>query len=134
MLVRREDRWLLSVRSARAGYAPGTVGLIGGHLELVDHGLGVLEAAARREVWEETGVDLTGVALTYLESVYVPDDGEPQVSVTFLAAAPLDAEPAVQIPAELAEVGWWTAAEVAADRRCPPWLPELLARAEMFTG
>lgn len=130
MLVRREDRWLLSVRSARAGYAPGTVGLIGGHLEVVDHGLNVLEAAARREVLEETGLDLAEVPLTYLESVFVPDDREPQVSVTFLAAAPDGAEAAVQLPDELAEVGWWTATEAAADPRCPPWLPELLQRAE----
>lgn len=133
MLVRRDDRWLLSVRSAEAGYAPNTVGLIGGHLELVDHGLGVLESAARREVLEETGLDLTGVALTYLESVYVPDDREPQVSVTFLADAPIDAEPTAQIPAELAEVGWWTHAEVEQDPRCPPWLPALLRRAEAYS-
>lgn len=130
VLVRRNDTWLLSVRSARAGYAPNMVGLIGGHLEVVDHGLDVLEAAARREVLEETGLDLTGVPLSYVESVFIPDDREPQVAVTFLADAPADAEASVQLPAELAEVGWWTPAQVADDPRCPPWLPELLRRAD----
>ena len=26
-------------------------------------------------------------------------------------------------------MGWWSVEEAAADRRCPPWLPNLLERA-----
>ena len=46
-----------------------------------------------------------------------------------MASAPDGATPYVNAPDELTEVAWWTAADVAADPRCPPWLPALLDRA-----
>lgn len=116
----------MSVRAAQVNYAPGMIGLIGGHLELGDADL---ESVARRELTEETGLELAGVPLTYLESEVIDAAGEAQVTVTFLAPAPPGAEPAVRAPDELAEVGWWSLATVEADPRCPAWLPDLLRRA-----
>lgn len=130
VLLHRDGRWLLSVRSPAAGYAPGALGLIGGHVEAVNPESEVLEATARRELLEETGLDLTGVDLDYLESeFFITGGGEPQITVTFLAPAPADAEARVAAPAELAEVGWWSPEEAAVDPRCPDWLPDLLTRA-----
>ena len=95
-------------------------------------GSGVLEATARREAAEEVGLDLDEVALTYLESAFFTTDaGQGQVSVAFVAHAPADAEPRPADPAEVAAVGWWSADEAAADPRCPPWLPDLLRRADV---
>jgi ADP-ribose pyrophosphatase YjhB (NUDIX family) len=106
------------------------LGLIGGHVEAVRPEPEVLEATARRELLEETGLDLTGVRLDYLESeFFLTNRGEPQVTVTFVAQALLGAEPRLAAPAELAEVGWWSLDEAAADQRCPDWLPNLLERA-----
>jgi 8-oxo-dGTP pyrophosphatase MutT (NUDIX family) len=130
VLLHRDGRWLLSVRSPEVAYAPGGLGLIGGHVEAVDPQPEVLEATARRELLEETGLDLTGVRLDYLESeFFITPQGEPQVTVTFVAPAPSGVVAQVAAPAELAEVGWWTADEAAADPRCPNWLPALLQRA-----
>jgi 8-oxo-dGTP pyrophosphatase MutT (NUDIX family) len=130
VLLNRNGGWLLSVRSPDAGYAPGRLGLIGGHVEVDTPTLNVLEATARREVAEETGLDLTAIPLTYFESeFFVTDRGERQVTVTFVAPAPAGAAAAVAAPAEVSEVGWWTRDEVAADPRCPEWLPDLLDRA-----
>jgi 8-oxo-dGTP pyrophosphatase MutT (NUDIX family) len=130
VLLHRDGRWLLSVRSPAVAYAPGALGLIGGHVEADDPEPEVLEATVRRELLEETGLDLTGVALNYLESeFFVTTAGEPQVTVTFVAPAPAGAGPRVAAPTELAEVGWWSIEEAAADPRCPHWLPELLERA-----
>ncbi len=130
MLLHRDGRWLLSVRSPAAAFAPGALGLIGGHVESVRPEPQVLEATARREMLEETGLDLTGLGLTYLESeFFLTGSGEPQVTVTFVATAPPGALPRVAAPAELTEVGWWSVEEATADRRCPPWLPNLLERA-----
>ena len=132
VLLRRDDRWLLSVRAAGVAYAPGSIGLIGGHVESSAPEPGVLESTARRELVEETGLDLAGVPLRYLESEYfVTPAGEPQITVTFVASAPDDATPYVNAPDELTEVGWWTAAEATGDPRCPPWLPGLLERAAL---
>ncbi len=129
MLVHRDGRWLLTVRRPDARYAAGRIGLVGGHVEPGD-GDGTLEATGRREVAEETGVDLTGVPLTYLASEQrAGDQGRVSIDVTFVAEAPPGAEPELRAPEELTAVGWWTPAEVADDPRCPPWVPRLLQRA-----
>ena len=131
VLLHRNGRWLLSVRSPGVAYAPGRLGLVGGHVEVDSPTRDVLELTARREVAEETGVDLAGVPLTYLESeFFVTEQGERQVTVTFVAQAPAEAVASIAAPAELSEVGWWTREDVAADPRCPPWLPDLLRRAQ----
>jgi 8-oxo-dGTP diphosphatase len=131
VLVHRDGAWLLGVRALGVSYAPGRLGLVGGHVEADAPAARVLEETGRREVAEEVGLDLADVALTYLESEYfVTDDGERQVTVTFLARAPFGQEPRVADPAELTEVGWWTADQAAADSRCPEWLPALLRRAD----
>lgn len=130
VLVHREGRWLLTVRGSDVDDAPGQLGLVGGHVEGTAAGRGVLEATARREAYEETGLDLAGVPLTYLESeLFTTDAGAGQVTVAFLALAPPGATARAADPDEVAEVGWWSVAEAAADPRCPPWLPALLQRA-----
>ena len=129
VLVRRGTQWLLSVRGPQVGYAPGRLGLIGGHVEDDDPAEDVLEATARRELIEETGVDLTGVPLRYLASeLFSAGDDDLQVTVTFVADAPPGIDPA-PLSDELAEVGWWTLTEIEADPRCPSWLPGLIRRA-----
>lgn len=133
MLLARGDHWLLSIRAPTADYAPGSLGLIGGHVEAVDAGSDVLEATARRELEEEAGVDLAGVPLRYLESTLFADGSGLQVSVTFVATAVPDVAAMLRAPDELTEVGWWTAGEAAADPRCPVWLPGLLERAELIS-
>ena len=128
--LHRADRWLLSVRGPRAAHAPGTIGLVGGHLEN-DPGLAVLEATARREAREETGLDLADVVLDYLDSeLFVSDTGAPVLAVTFVGEAPADQEPVLAAPDELAAVGWWSLAELEADQTCPPWTVRLIRRAE----
>jgi 8-oxo-dGTP pyrophosphatase MutT (NUDIX family) len=131
VLVHRDGAWLLGVRAPGVAYAPGRLGLVGGHVEADAPAAQVLEETGRREVAEEVGMDLTEVALTYLESEYfVTERGERQVTVTFLAPAPARQQPRVADPAELTEVGWWTADQAAADPRGPEWLPALLRRAD----
>ena len=131
VLLCRGGRWLLTVRAAGVDDAPGRLGLVGGHVEDPADGSGVLESTARREAWEETGIDLTGVELDYLESEFFQTDaGVGQLSVCYVAPAPAGAQPAVTDPAEVSEVGWWSVAQARADPRCPEWLPLLLERAD----
>jgi ADP-ribose pyrophosphatase YjhB (NUDIX family) len=130
VLLHRDGRWLLSVRGPQAAYAPGEIGMIGGHVETVDQGPGVLEAAGRREVREETGIDLGTTPLRYVDSESFTDEEDAtQISVTFMAEASAGVEATLAAPDELASVGWWTLEQIASDRRSPDWLPPLVARA-----
>jgi 8-oxo-dGTP diphosphatase len=130
VLVHRDGTWLLGVRAPGLAYAPGRLGLIGGHVEADAPAMGVLEETGRREVAEEVALDLTGVPLTYLESEYfVTEAGERQVTVTFLAPAPPGQEPRADAR-ELTEVGWLRTDQAAADPRAAEWLPALLRRAD----
>lgn len=104
--------------------------MVGGHLEQVEPGSQVLEAAGRREVLEETGIDLGAAPLRYLDSALLPGEaGTTQVSVAFVASLGAGIEPTLAAPEELAEVGWWTEDELVRDPRCPDWLPPLIRRA-----
>lgn len=130
VLLHRDGRWLLAVRSPGVAYAPGQLGLIGGHVEPVT-GPDVFENTARREVLEETGIDLTRVELHYLASeLYLGTDGQPVLTVTYAAELPAGVQPQVTAPDELQSVGWWSAAELSTAESCAPWVPALVADAE----
>jgi 8-oxo-dGTP pyrophosphatase MutT (NUDIX family) len=132
VLIRRGNTWLLVQRAPGVAYAPNMIGMIGGHVDVVDPEAGVLEATARREAAEEVGLDLSQVPLTYLESeFFITSGGERQITVTFTAPAPPGDEAYVNAPDELVEVGWWTLDDLEADPRCPPWLPYLIRRASL---
>jgi 8-oxo-dGTP diphosphatase len=132
VLLHRAGRWLLSVRSADVDYAPGQVGLIGGHVEPT-LGPDVLENTARREVLEETGLDLSDTALSYLGSeLYRGAAGQPVLTVTFVGELSEGAEPEVADRAELTAVGWWTPDELAA-ADVPPWILPLVRAAAHLT-
>src|SRR5512132_2650090 len=101
VLIRRGDRWLLVVRGPKVAYAPNTIGMIGGHVEVTEPESAVLEAAARREAAEEVGLDLSDVPLTYVESeFFITTGGERQITVTFMAPALPGNEPSVNAPDE----------------------------------
>jgi 8-oxo-dGTP diphosphatase len=132
VLIQRGDSWLLVVRAPHVAYAPNMIGMIGGHVDLTRPLAGVLEATARREVAEEVGLDLSEVRLRYLESEFlITDKGERQITVTFTAHALPEAEPYINAPDELVEVGWWSVNDLEADARCPSWLPPLIRRAAL---
>ena len=129
VLLHRAGRWLLTVRGPDVAYAAGMIGLVGGHVEPAI-GPDVLEATARRETLEETGIDLAGVDLHYLSSeLYRGPGGRPVLTVTYVAELPDGIEPRVADADEVTAVGWWSAAELAAAPNCSPWIPPLVAAA-----
>lgn len=137
--LHRDGHWLLTVRGKQASHAPGTIGLVGGHLEPGAAPSGsepalleadVLENNARREAREETGVELAGADLVYVGSeAFRSDAGHVVLAVTFVAEVPAGVEPVLAAPDELDAVGWWTLAELEQDPRCPPWTLRLVRRA-----
>lgn len=130
VLLHRAGRWLLAVRSPDVAYAPGQLGLIGGHVEPVA-GADVFEATARREVQEEIGLDIGGVALRYLSSeLYLGDHEQPVLTVTYVGELPTGVEPRLTAPEELSAIGWWSPAELETASNCAPWVPPVVRSAE----
>jgi 8-oxo-dGTP pyrophosphatase MutT (NUDIX family) len=135
LLLRRAGRWLLTVRAAHVAYAPGMIGLVGGHVEPVV-GAGVFETTARREAREETGLELADVPLHYLSSeLYRGPEDQPVLTVTYAAELPAGVEPRLADTDELTAIGWWTLDELRAAGNCSPWVPPLVAAAaELLDG
>lgn len=141
VVLHREGRWLLTVRGARASHAASLIGVVGGHLEAPPPSeasedepalreADTLENNARREVREETGLDLGPDALAYLGSeTFTSDAGHLVLAVTFVAEVSPGLEPVLAAPEELDAVGWWSLAELERDHRCPPWTLRLVRQA-----
>jgi 8-oxo-dGTP diphosphatase len=131
LLLHRDGRWLLDLRASDADYAPARLGLIGGHVEVADGPDHVFENAARRELVEETGIDLSGVPLHYLDSgLYEDHDRRPVLTVTYAAELPAGREPELAKASEPGQPAWWSLEELEADPRCTPWTPRLVRQAQ----
>ncbi|MFF4992340.1 NUDIX hydrolase [Streptosporangium saharense] len=129
VFLEREGRWLFLRRGVGESHAPGVLAGVGGKVEGEDAGPGVLERAARREVAEEVGLDLTGIDLTYVESTcFVTDDGDPVINVVFSGHLPPTAVPTPTSPEEVAALTWLTLPEAQTTPTCPPWLLPTLSR------
>ncbi|MBB6097284.1 8-oxo-dGTP diphosphatase [Deinobacterium chartae] len=127
LVMARGDRYLVIVRGEQEAHAPGTLSFPGGKVEAGERN-DALEAAARRELLEEVGLEAG--ALSYLESSsFVTDFGMPVVSVVFLAEY-VGGEPVAASPEEVAGLAWLRAAEICARPECPPWTARVTQKAE----
>jgi 8-oxo-dGTP pyrophosphatase MutT (NUDIX family) len=135
VLLRRADRWLPDLRQLDEDDSPGLIGLIGGHVELADGPDEVFETAARRELAEETGIDLSGTMLHYVASeLYDGPDGRPVLTVTYAAELPADQDLRLERATEPGRPAWWTLADAEDDPRCAPWVPRLIRLADAELG
>ena len=99
VFVLRGGRVLLGQR--RGAHGAGTWALPGGHLEFGE----TVEHCARREVLEETGLEVTVVARGPYTNDLFEDAGKHYVTVFVIARAP-DGEPQLREPAKCAEWRW----------------------------
>ena len=99
VVVAREGRVLVGLR--KGAHGPGLWALPGGYLEFGEE----IEAAARREVREETGLELTNVRLgPYVNTVF-PDEARHSVTL-FVYADALDGEVVCREPEKCARWEW----------------------------
>ena len=131
-VIRHEGKYLLTLRSEDEPNAPRTLALPGGKVEFSDAVEDTLEQTLKREVLEETGVEVA--TFRYLESKWFKtDDGEPVVDIVFLCEY-VYGDAAAFDTAEIAEVMWLSAAEVAVHPKAPPWTRQSIEKAEQRYG
>ncbi|MGB3329800.1 MAG: NUDIX domain-containing protein [Thermomicrobiales bacterium] len=125
----RDGRYLMAERGAGESYGAGWLGFPGGKLEWRDGEQDAVEATARRETEEETGVVL-GPEVAYVESHTFGTD-DPCLDIVVLARpAPDSPEPFVRDPDEVASLAWMTLAAIEADPRTQPWTVASLRQAD----
>jgi len=127
ILVVQDKHYLLIRRSAEEDYAPNTLGLPGGKVDRAVHLDHVLEETARRELYEEIGIEAQ--ELEYLASKAVHVRGIAVVEVFFRSRLWLGT-PRIADPREVGAIQWMTAEEIRSDPQVPPWIQEIVARAE----
>jgi 8-oxo-dGTP diphosphatase len=123
------ERYLMAVRSEQEEHAPGGLTFPGGKVESAGASNHILEETARREVREETGVEVDP-QLTYLwSSAFTAANGWPVVDVVFLCRYQ-SGEPAALQPEEISDVRWMTAEEIFTQPALAPWTRYSIERAE----
>nr|WP_242516836.1 NAD(+) diphosphatase [Corynebacterium mendelii] len=98
-----EDKILLGRNAVRSGYFSA----LAGYCEPGE----TLEQAFMREVFEESGVTITGIR--YVSSQPWPDSGSLMVAFTAVADPSSTPRP---VDGELAEVGWFSARQISSGR------------------
>ncbi|HWK80786.1 MAG TPA: NUDIX domain-containing protein [Thermomicrobiales bacterium] len=125
----RDGRYLVTERGSGESYGAGWLGFPGGKLEWGERDQDAIEATARREAEEETGVIL-GPEIAYVESHTFGTDA-PCLDIVMLGRpAAHSPEAIIRDPEEVAALAWMTLAEIAADPRTQPWTLASLDRAE----
>lgn len=130
--IRRDDEYLLIVRSDDEEHAAGEYGLPGGTVEVEESDGEVLEDALRREVREEVG--LTVADPEYVDSTaFVSDTGESAINVVFHCRHE-SGEAHVADPEEVGGVEWLSLAELRDREDVPPWTRQSVEKAAEKTA
>jgi 8-oxo-dGTP diphosphatase len=121
-------RYLMIVRGKDESIAPGTLTPPGGKVEVTGSVRDALEDTLRREVREETGVEVKD-GFAYVESHSFEGAGQTIVDIVFLARY-RDGELRAEDADEVAGIAWLTYDEVMADPRTMSWTRETMRLAE----
>ncbi len=133
IVVRPADgRYLMVVRGAGESYMSGALSFPGGKVEGVKNEDNVLEETLRREIREETGVEVAD-EMVYVESHSFVAEGDPVVDVVFLCRYQ-SGEATAADPDEVAAVRWMTAQEILDRPQTPPWTRQSIELAEKKRG
>jgi 8-oxo-dGTP diphosphatase len=129
VVVRADGRYLMIVRSLLKRHEPGALTPPGGKVEMAGISDAVLETHLRREIEEETGIEIYD-DVHYLESKsFVTGDGEPVINVVFLCRYKAG-EPIITRPEEVESLRWMTAEEIFAHPNTRAWTEQSIHLAE----
>lgn len=127
VVVFRDGHYLAITRSAAEEIGAGEVSFPGGKVDLEIPAENILEATARREVLEETGLVLMDPVI-YVESHTFGTAQTPVLDVVMLARAEEGA--VMPSPEEVERADWLTCDEMLLHPLVQPWTKSSLQRAE----
>ena len=125
--VAKDGCYLMIVRGEEE-YAPGGLSFPGGKVEGITRADDVLEQTLRREIAEETGLEVCD-EMAYLRSSAFVAEGIPVVDIVFLCRWK-SGEAQAADPGEIAAVRWMTAEKAIAHPDTAPWTRLSLELAE----
>jgi 8-oxo-dGTP diphosphatase len=103
MLFNAEGKLFLALRGRGASNEAGYWETPGGSVEFGE----TLEAAVRREIREEYGIEFDIVEQFPAVDHLLPEEGQHWVATTFLARLPDGQEPRIMEPHKCAAIGWF---------------------------
>ncbi|HWV35681.1 MAG TPA: NUDIX hydrolase [Thermomicrobiales bacterium] len=125
IVVQRDDRFLMILRSEEEEHGGGWLCFPGGKLDPGTAEMHALELTARRELKEEVDLDVEALAFRYVES-HTFLIGDKTVLDIVLLTDSVQGVPKAIDPAEVAEVTWMTVDEIMTDPRVQPFTRESL--------
>lgn len=125
IVVKRDDRFLMILRSEAEDHGGGWLCFPGGKLDPGAAEMHALELTAQRELQEEVALEVELDDLTYVESHTFLIGSETVLDVVMLTEE-ARGEPVAVDPAEVADVLWLTADEIMKDPRVQPFTQESL--------
>lgn len=127
--IYKDNQWLMNIRSSKEGHAEGTLSMIGGKIDYSESDIDTLEQGLKREVLEETGVEISD-KLHYVESKkFVTAKGNHVIDIVFLAEYKSGEAKAMQED-ESESVLWLTFDEIKEHSNTPPWILQSLIKAK----
>lgn len=124
-----QGRYLMVVRGRDETHAAGTLALVGGKVETTRAETNILEQTLHREIMEEVGIQVSGMAYV-CSSHFFTDDGDAVIDVVFLCRyASGDAH--IADSAEVEAIHWLTAEEIGAHPAAPAWTIDSIQQAEI---
>ena len=128
VVVVRDGRYLLGIRSEAEEYGAGWLTLPGGKLEAHSEFQNALEVTAQRELKEEVDLDVALDDLHYVESHTFFIEDTPVLDVVMVTAN-AHGEPRPVDDQELQSVAWLTEDEIEAHPDVPAWTRTSLSMA-----
>lgn len=126
--VVRDGEYLLIERGADEEHAAGILGFPGGKVEQPPGGERTIRETARRELFEEVGVEVGSVEYV-TSSTFEADDGTPCINVVTLCEY-VDGEAHPKATDEVAAVHWLSPAEIRVHDDVPGFMVEYLDAVE----
>ncbi|MBU5266616.1 NUDIX hydrolase [Virgibacillus proomii] len=126
--VIKDDKWLICRRSNKEEHAGGKLSLVGGTVELEGFTRDILERTVKREIMEETGVEITEEVYYVHNTSFVTDDNVHVINIVFLCIWEKGVGKVKDLD-ELSEIYWMTTDEILKNDKAPDYLKDGINRA-----